>query len=105
MDVADDLDLIIIVIIFRWQPWCSHKLEWRRGWSTQAGVSPTTMLRLLRLIVCHDVDHNDGGGGGVGDEYDVQVVEAAVMSAKASPIMEEVGEKITSFLLLCFYQF
>ena len=56
--------------------------------------------------MCHDVDHNDGGGGGcgVGDTYDVQVVEAAVMSAKASPIMEEV-EEISFLFVLCFYQF
>ena len=30
---------------------------------------------------------------GVVDHDDLQVVEAAVMSAKASPVMEEVGEK------------
>ena len=38
-------------------------------------------------------DHHDG----VADDYcDLQVVEAAVMSAKASPVMEEVGEIISS---------
>ena len=31
-----------------------------------------------------------------GDDCDLQVVEAAVMSAKASPVMEEVGEIISS---------
>ena len=44
--------------------------------------------------------HDDGGGAGGaaphdddGDNDDLQVVEAAVMSANASPVIEEVGKQ------------
>ena len=39
--------------------------------------------------------HDDGGGAphDSGGDDDLQVVEAAVMSAKASPVIEEVGKQ------------
>ena len=49
----------------------------------------------------HDgAPHDDGGGAGGaalhdddGENDDLQVVEAAVMSAKASPVIKEVGKQ------------
>ena len=40
----------------------------------------------------HDGAPHDGGG-----DDGLQVVEAAVMSAKASPVIEEVGKKSSQF--------
>ena len=41
--------------------------------------------------------------GVVDDDRDLQVVEAAVMSAKASPVMEEVERNLFSFFIqICF---